>query len=101
MQMKGGNMDELYAGSGRLEMARSLVEQHPDITKIVYKFGRWQHSVNYSQFKSNQLRWKPGVRETIPAGFDEHGLVLEHFDETDGSWRRGVEPPTKLGGRGT
>ncbi len=99
MVMKGGNTDELYEGSGRLQMARELVESHPDVTKIVYKFGRWQHSVDYRSFKANKLIWKRGVRESIPEGFDDHGLVLEHMTGTQ--WERGHEPPTKTGGRGT
>jgi hypothetical protein len=99
MVVKGGNLAELYQGTGRLQMARSLVEQHPDVTKIVYKFGRWQHSVDYRRFKGNKLIWRPGVRESIPEGFDDHGLVLEHMTGT--RWERGHEPPTKTGGRGT
>ncbi|PYU26985.1 MAG: hypothetical protein DMG30_00505, partial [Acidobacteria bacterium] len=31
MTLKGGNTDELYAGEGRLRMAQSLREQHPEI----------------------------------------------------------------------
>lgn len=89
LTMKGGNTDELYAGAGRLEMARSLVEQHPDVTKVVYKFGRWQHSVDYSGFRGNKLIPKPGVYESIPKGFDDHGMVLEHYNQ-DGTWSRGV-----------
>ncbi len=99
MVVKGGNSAELYQGTGRLQMARSLVAQHPDVTKIVYKFGRWQHSVDYRRFKANKLIWRPGVRESIPEGFDDHGLVLEHLDVDH--WTRGSELPTKEGGRGT
>jgi len=98
MVVKGGNTG-IYQGEGRLKMARELIEAHPDVTKIVYKFGRWQHTVDYRRFKSNRLVWKDGVRESIPLGFDDHGLVLEHMTGT--KWERGIEPPTKTGGRGT
>ena len=57
MAMKGGNTDELYAGDGRLEMARSLVRQHPDVAKVSWKFGRWQHHVDYRPFKKNRPRF--------------------------------------------
>ena len=54
MKLKGGNTDELYRQDeqfdGRLEMAKSLQRQHPDVTKIVWKWGRWQHQVDYSKF---------------------------------------------------
>lgn len=58
----GGNTDELYQGDGRLKMAESLREQHPDVTRVVWKWGRWQHSVNYRKFKLNKLVAKKEVR---------------------------------------
>lgn len=62
LTMKGGNMDELYQGLGRLKMAQSLYEQHPDIVGLSWKFNRWQHSVNYRQhFRKNKLLLAPGV----------------------------------------
>jgi len=67
----GGNT-ELYVGDGRLKMAESLRQQHPDCTKIVWKFNRWQHSVDYSQFKNNQLLRDPNV----PEG-SEYGMYSE------------------------
>lgn len=61
LTMKGGNTDELYAKTstfdGRLEMAKSLVRQHPDVTKITRKWGRWQHQVDYRPFKGNKLKF--------------------------------------------
>jgi hypothetical protein len=58
-KMKGGNADELYRKDetfdGRKAMAESLVEQHPDVAKVVWKWERWQHSVNYGPFKRNKL----------------------------------------------
>lgn len=55
MTMSGGNTDELYAGDGRLAMAESLRDQHPDVVTITRKWGRWQHHVDYSHFKRNAL----------------------------------------------
>ena len=74
MTMKGGNTDELYAGAGRLKMAQSLQEQHPDVTKIHYRYGKWQHLVNYRPFKNNKLIRTPGV--VIPNGVNEFGMKL-------------------------
>ena len=58
MTMKGGNTDLLYKQNkefgGRLEMARHLQKQHPDIVKIKWKWGRWQHEVDYSKFRKNK-----------------------------------------------
>lgn len=79
MTMKGGNTDELYRQdekfNGRLEMARSLQRQHPDIVKIKWKWGRWQHSVNYRLFKKNRLIRKKNI--TIPSGINNYGMVLK------------------------
>lgn len=55
MKLAGGNTDELYKDDGRLKMAQSLQEQHPDVTKITRKWGRWQHHVDYRRFKNNPL----------------------------------------------
>lgn len=82
MDMKGGNTDELYRQDatfdGRLEMARSLQRQHPDVVKITRKWGRWQHHVDYRPFKGNKLIRKPGV--VIPEGPNEYGMRLVKVD---------------------
>lgn len=75
MTMKGGNTDELYIGDGRRAMAESLVEQHPDVARVTYKWGRWQHHVDYSGFARNRLRRKSGV--CIAEGVDNFGMVLQ------------------------
>ncbi len=78
MTMKGGNMESLYKQDtqfdGRLEMARSLQAQHPDVCRITRKFGRWQHYVDYRPFKGNKLMRKAGVE--ILGGVDNFGMAL-------------------------
>jgi hypothetical protein len=81
MLMKGGNTDELYKDDGRLKMAQSLVEQHPDVTKISWKWGRWQHEVDYRRFKFNTPKLKPGL--VIPEE-DQYPMKLEEGEI--GSW---------------
>lgn len=84
MTMKGGNTDELYklnnGEDGRLLMAQSLQKQHPDVTKITRKWGRWQHQVDYRPFKKNRLRLKPGIE--IPEGVNNYGMELVRRDAT-------------------
>jgi hypothetical protein len=86
--MKGGNTDELYEQNdefdGRLAMAESLAEQHGDVTRVIKKWDRWQHHVDYSYFRDapslyknigrNQLILKPGIE--IPDGVNEYGMEL-------------------------
>lgn len=74
LTMKGGNTDELYAGDGRLKMAQSLQEQHPDVVKITRKWGRWQHQVDYRPFKSNRLIKRKDI--VIPDEPNEYGMKL-------------------------
>jgi len=53
-RMKGGNTDELYK-DGTLDKSNYLYDLHPDVAKVVYKFNRWHHHVDYSKFKKNKL----------------------------------------------
>jgi len=56
MTMKGGNTDTIYnTGDNRKEFAESLVQQHPDIVKVVWRYNRWHHEVNYKPFLNNAL----------------------------------------------
>lgn len=75
MTLKGGNTDELYKGDGRLEMARSLARQHPDVTTIKRRWGRWQHKVDYRPFKVNKLRLRADA--TISSEPNNYGMRLE------------------------
>lgn len=82
MTMKGGNTDELYNGDGRLRMAQSLVEQHPDVTTITRKWGRYQHHVDYRPFRRNKLQLRDGL--DIDPRPNNFGMVLERL--VDGRW---------------
>jgi hypothetical protein len=84
MTMKGGNTEELYKldgqKDGRLLMAQSLQQQHPDVTKITRKWGRWQHHVDYRPFKHNKLIKREGVE--IPQGVNNYGMKLVKREDT-------------------
>lgn len=73
--MPGGNHDSIYAeGDSRRAFAESLREQHPDIVEVVWKFNRWHHQVDYSAFRKNRPRLRPGVVPTRDE--NEYGLEL-------------------------
>ena len=82
MTMKGGNSDELYQDDGRLQMSESLVEQHPDVTKTSFKWGRHQHHVDYSKFRRNQLIPLVDLSSLPPV--DNYGMVLQ--ERVNGEW---------------
>lgn len=76
MTMKGGNTAEVYAnGDKRLEFAQSLVDQHPDVAKVVWRFNRWHHLVDYKPFEKNTL-----VRDSekvFENKINNYGMVLK------------------------
>jgi len=74
MTMKGGNMDKLYKDDGRLQMANSLIEQHPDVVRLTWRWGRWQHLVDYTPFKKNKPIRDPNV--IIRPGINNYGMLL-------------------------
>ena len=74
LTMKGGNTDVLYKDDGRLKMAKALMEQHSDVAMISWRWGRWQHLVNYSSFKKNKLIRKKGIN--IPQKINNYGMKL-------------------------
>lgn len=77
MTVKGG-MTPHYQGDGRWQMAEELRQKHPDVVKVIRKWGRWQHQVDYRRFRNNQLIRKPGV--VIPEGVNDYGMKLVHRD---------------------
>ena len=50
------------------------VAMHPDISNLVWKFGRWHHQVDYTLFKRNKLIRKEGLN--IPNQINNYGMKL-------------------------
>lgn len=78
LQMKGGNTDNVYIdGDDRLKFAESLQKQHPDIVKVVWRYNRYHHQVNYRLFKKNKLILRKGI--VLPKGINNYGMVLKEI----------------------
>lgn len=76
MRMKGGNTDTLYnSGDDRLAFAESLRDQHPDCVKVIRRFNRWHHLVDYRPFKKNELIKVNGAFDNLPK-INNYGMVL-------------------------
>ncbi|CAB4136457.1 hypothetical protein UFOVP306_8 [uncultured Caudovirales phage] len=73
--IKGGNTEEFYAKEGTLNKSRMQTNIHPDVSRVVWKFGRWHHHVNYGPFKKNKLILKPNV--AIDRAANEYGMALK------------------------
>jgi hypothetical protein len=72
--MKGGNSDEFYFKEGTMPKSQMLADMHPDVAKVVWKFNRWHHHVDYRAFKKNRLRFKPNLN--IPDAINNYGMKL-------------------------
>jgi hypothetical protein len=65
-----------YNADGTINKSQMLVNMHPDVCKIVWKYGRWHHWVDYSPFKKNKLRLKKDI--TIHEEPNNYGVRLIH-----------------------
>ena len=61
----GGNTEAFYAGEGTLPKSQMLVDMHPDVARLVWKFGRWHHHVNYNPYKDIPLIKKKDFVEPV------------------------------------
>lgn len=88
--VKGGNTKEFYHAEhnendtyketgynpdGTLNKSQMLVEMHPDVARLVWRYDRWHHHVDYRPFKDNELRLKPDA--VIPKGVNNYGMKLK------------------------
>jgi hypothetical protein len=87
--VKGGNTSEFYHAEntenadfeksgynslGTVNKSQMLVDMHPDVARMVWRYGRWHHHVDYSSFKPNQLILKSDA--VIPKGVNNYGMML-------------------------
>lgn len=68
------DVKDRYNTVGTVAKSQMLVDMHPDVAKLVWRYGRWHHHVNYDPFKDNPLIYKEGIE--IPKGVNNYGLKL-------------------------
>ena len=73
-KVKGGNTTEFYKDNGTFLKSKMLENMHPDVAKVVWKFSRWHHEVDYSGFKQ-ELKIKDEYKN-IEEGINEHGQEM-------------------------
>tara|TARA_R110000751_G_scaffold303986_1_gene419102 strand:+ start:585 stop:1448 length:864 start_codon:yes stop_codon:yes gene_type:complete len=72
-RMKGGNHEQFYDKDGTYLKSKMLEDMHPDVAKVVWRFNRWHHHVNYKPFKHISL----GNRvDNIPLEVNNYGMKL-------------------------
>jgi hypothetical protein len=72
--VKGGNTADFYAREGTLLKSMMQVEMHPDVSKLVWRFGRFHHLVDYTPFKENKLIRRP--QQKTPNGINNYKMKL-------------------------
>ena len=79
-KVKGGNTEVFYSKEGTKPKSEMLAKVYPDIAKVVWKFHRWHHYVDYSGFKQT-LHLRDGV---VPVpGENNYGMRVINTDEED------------------
>tara|TARA_R110002060_G_C2060019_1_gene95305 strand:- start:194 stop:667 length:474 start_codon:yes stop_codon:yes gene_type:complete len=84
--VKGGNTEEFYhaegtvkkgqkyADTGTLAKSKMQMAVHPDVSRLVHKFGRIHHHVDYGPFKKNKLIRKKNAN--IGSKINNYGMEL-------------------------
>ena len=90
--MSGGNTEEFYHpegdqdkdkwrdgtmnAEGTINKSQMLVDMHPDVCRVVWRYDRWHHHCNYDPFKKNELVYKDGLNKSSFIGTNNYGLKL-------------------------
>jgi hypothetical protein len=69
----GGNTAEFYDSEGTENKSQMLVDMHPDVARLAWKFNRVHHHVDYSGFRQ-RLKRREGV--AVRSGINNYGMVL-------------------------
>jgi len=70
--VKGGNTDTIYV-DGTLDKSQMLVNVHPDVSELKWRYGRWHHSVDYKVFKTKLVRQDD---HKVTKGINNFGMNL-------------------------
>jgi len=68
---------EKYADTGTLAKSQMQVKVHPDVSRLVFKFGRYHHHVDYTPFKNRKLIRKNDLQ--ISDQVNEYGMKLVQY----------------------
>lgn len=93
--LSGGNTAEFYHAEGNtdrsawrggmlnaegtINKSQMLVDLHPDVARMVWRYDRWHHHVDYSSFEKNQLKLKDGI--VIDKEVNNYGLKLVYMEK--------------------
>lgn len=92
--LKGGNTEEFYHSEfvseedselmkkkyhekGTINKSQMLEDMHPDVARVVWKYDRWHHYVDYNPFKKNALKLRSDLK--LSNTTNNYGLNLVKF----------------------
>ena len=78
--MSGGNSKQFYDKEGTYKKTKMLYDMHPDVVKIVWKFSRCHHHVDYRRFRRNRLKLKSTKVKLKKV--NDYGMKLVKFIKT-------------------
>lgn len=83
MTVKGGNTEKYLAvgEDTRKKATQILIDAHPDVARMTWKFNRWHHEVDYSQWKNNRLIRVDNYDEIVQNRVNNYGMKLIYLNE--------------------
>lgn len=82
LTLKGGNTDTIYKG-GTLAKSKMIAAMHPDVAKVVWRFGRVHHHVDYRPFQRTRLVRRDDVAFDDLPEVDNFGMIRRQVGETE------------------
>lgn len=96
---RGGNMAEIYAREGTYAKSMILVHEHPDVARLVKKYDRWHHYVDYGVFKQDlklKEEYKDGFKN-LPL-MNDYGTCLIDVGDCESPQKIGIDQIWKQAG---
>jgi hypothetical protein len=57
-----------------------LVDQHSDVSRLVWRYDRWHHEVDYRSFRKNKLILKDDL--VISKSINNYGMKLVNIEDS-------------------
>ena len=73
--MAGGNTSDIYAKQGRYDVTKMLINVYPKYSRMMERFGRVHHFVDYSSFRKNKLIKCDEVK--VKKGVNNYGMTIK------------------------
>jgi hypothetical protein len=80
-RMKGGNTSELYSKVGTFPKSVILAKMHPDVCKVVWRWGRYHHYIDYKKHFRQKLIFKDDIE--LKNEINNYGMKLIKIDRAN------------------